>query len=36
MIRLFGVNDTTFSSNGDLVLKPLEAIVHKEDNGPFF
>ena len=36
MIRLFGVNDTTFSSNGDLVLEPLEAIVHKEDNGPFY
>ena len=36
MIRLFGVTDTTYSSNGDLILQPLEAIVHKEDNGPFY
>ena len=36
MIRLFGVTDTTFSTNGDLIIRPIEAIVHKEDNGPFY
>lgn len=36
MIRLFGVTDTTFSTNGDKVIQPIEAIVHKEDNGPFY
>lgn len=36
MIRLFGITDTSFSSNGDLVINPLRAKVHKEDNGPFF
>lgn len=36
MIRLFGVTDTTFSSNGDITIEPLEAIVHKEDNGPYY
>ena len=35
MIRLFGITDTTFTSNGDLIIEPLEAIVHKEDNGAF-
>lgn len=36
MIRLFGITDTSFSSNGDLVINPLRAKVHKEDNGLFF
>lgn len=36
MIRLFGITDTTFSSNGDRIIEPLQAIVHKEDNGPFY
>lgn len=36
MIRLFGVTDRTFASNGDRIIEPLEAIVHKEDNGPFY
>lgn len=35
MIRVFGQTDTSFSSNGDVVLKPLKAKVHKEDNGAF-
>lgn len=36
MIRLFGVTDTTFASNGDRIIEPLEAVVHKEDNGQFY
>jgi len=36
MIRLFGITDTSFSSNGDLVINPLRAKVHKEDNGSFY
>lgn len=30
MIRVFQPADTTFTSNGDVVLRPLK--VHKEDN----
>lgn len=36
MIRLFGTTDTTFETNGDLVISPLKARVHKEDNGEFY
>ena len=36
MIRLFGQTDKTFTSNGDVVLKPLKAKVHKEDNGDYY
>lgn len=36
MIRLFGQTDTSFESNGDVVLKPLKAKAHKEDNGEFY
>lgn len=33
MIKLYGQTDTTFTSNGDVVILPLRASVHKEDNG---
>lgn len=36
MIRVFGPTDTNFSSNGDAVLRPLKAKVHKEDNGDYY
>ena len=36
MIKLFGQTDITFISNGDLVILPLKAVVHKEDNGDFY
>lgn len=36
MIRLFGQTDTTFQTNGDLVIQPLRAVVHKEDNGDYY
>lgn len=36
MIRLFSIDDKTFTTNGDIVIKPLKAKVHKEDNGSFY
>ena len=36
MIKVFGQTDTSFSSNGDVVLQPLRAVVHKEDNGDYY
>lgn len=36
MIKLFSQNDTSFSSNGDKVIIPLRAKIHKEDNGSFY
>lgn len=36
MIRLFGTTDKVFSSNGDVILIPKSAEVHKEDNGEFY
>jgi len=31
MIKVFSATDTDFSSNGDAVLRPFRAKVHKED-----
>lgn len=36
MIKLFQSTDTLFSSNGDKIIIPLRAKVHKEDNGSFY
>lgn len=36
MIRVFGQTDTVFTSNGDCVLQPLKAKVHKADNGDYY
>lgn len=36
MIKLFGITDRDFVSNGDLVINAKKAIVHKEDNGSFY
>lgn len=36
MIKLFDVTDTLFASNGDKVITPLRAKIHKEDNGSFY
>ncbi len=36
MIKLFGVTDTVFASNGDKIIIPTKAKVHKEDNGSFY
>lgn len=36
MIKLFQQTDSAFNSNGDLVIQPLKAVVHKEDNGDYY
>ena len=36
MIKLFNSTDTLFSSNGDKIIIPTKAKVHKEDNGAFY
>ena len=36
MIKLFGQTDKVFSTNGDIVINPLKAIVHKEDNSDYY
>lgn len=36
MIKLFNSTDTLFSSNGDKIIIPIRAKVHKEDNGSFY
>ena len=36
MVKLFGTTDIDFSSNGDAVIQPFKAKVHKEDNGKFY
>lgn len=36
MIRVFGQTDTSFVSNGDCVLMPLKAKVHKKDNSDYY
>lgn len=36
MIKVFGQTDTTFTSNGDVVLIPLKAKIYKADNGDYY
>lgn len=36
MIKLFDTTDNLFASNGDKIIIPTRAIVHKEDNGSFY
>ena len=36
MIKIFGQNDTSFITNGDVVLRPLKAKVTKKDNGDYY
>lgn len=36
MIRIFGQTDTVFISNGDCVVSPLKAKVHKKDNSDYY
>lgn len=36
MIRVFAPSDKDFSSNGDYILHPTRAKVHKEDNGDYY
>lgn len=36
MIKIFQSTDTTFESNGDIVINPIKAKIHKEDNGDYY
>ena len=36
MIKLFDITDSIYTSNGDKIILPLKAVVHKEDNGDFY
>lgn len=36
MIKCFSQADTSFSSNGDIVIQPTKAQVYKADNGDFY
>lgn len=36
MIKLFNSTDTIFSSNGDKIIIPTKAKIHKEDNGSYY
>jgi phage minor structural protein len=36
MIKIFGQNDTVFTSNGDKILQPTKARLRKEDGGDYY
>lgn len=36
MLRVFGSTDRDYTSNGDIVLQPYKAKIHKEDNGDYY
>lgn len=36
MIKVFESTDKSFTTNGDVVIIPTKAIVHKEDNGAYY
>lgn len=36
MIKIFGITDKDYSTNGDIVVAPLKAKIHKEDNGEYY
>ena len=36
MIRIFAPSDTDFTTNGDAVILPTYAVIHKVDNGDFY
>lgn len=36
MVKLFGITDTILTSNGDLIIQPIKAKVHCEDNGAYY
>ena len=36
MIKIFGITDKSYSTNGDIVLQTTKAKIHKEDNGDFY
>ena len=36
MIKVFGQTDKVFNSNGDIVIQPFKAKVHKKDNADYY
>ena len=36
MIKVFQIDDKIYDSNGDKIIQPTKAVVHKEDNGAFY
>ena len=36
MLKIFGQTDSSFASNGDIILQPLKAKVKKVDNGDYY
>ena len=36
MIKVFSITDKIYNSNGDKIIQPTKAVVHKEDNGSFY
>ena len=36
MIKVFGMTDKSYTTNGDIVLQTIKAKVHKQDNGDFY
>lgn len=36
MLKVFNTSDNSFTSNGEVVIIPTKAIVHKEDNGAYY
>lgn len=36
MIKVFQIDDKIYDSNGDKIIQPTKAVVHKEDNGDFY
>lgn len=36
MIKIFGATDTSYSTNGDIVIQTIKAKITKEDNGDFY
>lgn len=36
MIKIFSTTDKTYNTNGDIVVNPLYAVIHKEDNGDYY
>ena len=36
MIKVFQIDDKIYDSNGDKIIQPTKAIIHKEDNSDFY
>ena len=36
MLKVFQPTEKIYNNNGDVVLQPLKAVIHKEDNGSYY